>query len=75
MRICVQSSPGNQGEILPRSLQLGGRRVPVVAILQTWQETAHRCYQVRDIDGRRFVLRYQPESRSWELTAVYGRSA
>lgn len=75
MKICVQASAGAQGEVLPRCMHLGGRRVPVVAILDRWDETEHRYYQVRDIDGRRFVLRYEPQSRSWELTAVYGRAA
>jgi len=75
MRICVQASAGSQGEVLPRCMLLGGRRVPVVAILERWQETAHRYYQVKDIDGRRFVLRYEPQSQAWELTAVYGRAA
>lgn len=75
MKISVLSTPGNQGEVVPRCMHLGGRRVPVVAILDRWQETEHRYYQVRDLDGRRFVLRYEPESGSWELTAVYGRTA
>lgn len=75
MKISVQSSPGALGEQVPRCLHLGGRRVPVVAILDRWQETAHRYYQVRDLDGRRFVLRYDPQSQSWELAAVYGRAA
>lgn len=74
MKISVLTSPGTRGEAVPRCMHLGGRRVPVVAILDRWQETEHRYYQVRDLDGRRFVLRYQPESGSWELTAVYGRT-
>ena len=75
MKISVLSSAGSRGEILPRSLHLGGRRVPVVAILEQWQAPQHQYYQVRDIDGRRFVLRYDPASATWELTAVYGRAA
>ena len=75
MKISVLSSPGTQGEVVPRCMHLGGRRVPVVAILDRWQETEHRYYQVKDLDGRRFVLRYEPQSQSWELTAVYGRTA
>ena len=74
MKISVLSTPGNQGEVVPRCMHLGGRRVPVVAILDRWQESEHRYYQVRDLDGRRFVLRYEPDPQSWELTAVYGRT-
>lgn len=76
MKICVQTSPGpTEGELLPRCMHLGERRVPVVAILDRWEETDHYYFQVKDIDGRRFVLRYEPRSRSWELAAVYGRAA
>lgn len=75
MKICVQASAGAHGEVLPRCMHLGGRRVPVVAILDRWDETEHHYYQVKDIDGRRFVLRYEPQSQMWELTAVYGRAA
>jgi hypothetical protein len=74
MKISVLSTPGTHGEIVPRCLHLGARRVPVVAVVDRWQAPAHQYYQVRDIDGRRFVLRYDPESATWELTAVYGRS-
>jgi hypothetical protein len=73
MRISVLATPGDHGEVVPRCLHLGKRRVPVVAILERWEAMAHQYYQVRDLDGRRFVLRYEPDSRSWDLTAVYGR--
>ena len=73
MRISVLTSSGSHGEVVPRCLHLGGRRVPVVAILDRWQATTHQYYQVRDLDGRRFVLRYEPDTQNWELTAVYGR--
>ena len=74
MRISVVSTPGIKGENLPRSFQLGARRVPVVAILERWQAPTHRYFQVRDLHGRRFVLRHDPQSGRWELTAVYGRA-
>jgi hypothetical protein len=73
MRISVLATPGEHGEVVPRCLHLGKRRVPVVAILERWEAMTHQYYQVRDLDGRRFVLRYEPDSRNWELTAVYGR--
>ncbi len=73
MRISVLTTPGRQGEALPRLLHLGRRRIPIVAILDRWTASEHRYYRVRDLDGRRFVLRYEPESAYWELTAVYGR--
>jgi len=73
MKISVLSYP-EAGVPRPHAFQLGGRRVAVVAILEQWQATGHRYYQVRDLDGRRFVLRYCPESATWELEGVYGRA-
>ena len=75
MKICVLTHPGAHGEEEPRALQLGGRRVPVIAILDRWQAPAHCYFRVRDYDGRRFVLKHDPKSGSWELEAVYGRQA
>ena len=75
MKICVLSHPGAQGQPEPRSFQLGGRRVPVIAILDRWQGPTHQYFQVRDYEGRRFVLKYEPQTGSWELEAVYGKKA
>jgi hypothetical protein len=59
----------------PHAFQLGGRRVAVVAILDQWEAPGHRYFQVRDFDGRRFVLRYCAQSCCWELEGVYGPAA
>lgn len=75
MKICVLTHPGARGEREPRAFQLGARRVPVAAILERWQAPSRRYYRVRDVDGRRFVLRHDGESGSWELEAVYGPAA
>jgi hypothetical protein len=72
MRISVLSYPETGGRPRPHAFQLGGRRVAVVAIVDQWEAPAHRYYQVRDFDGRRFVLRHCPQSNCWELEAVYG---
>ena len=71
MKISVCCYP-ERGIQRPHSFQLGGHRVPVVAILEEWQAQQHRYYRVRDFHGRRFVLRYCEPSNCWELEAVYG---
>lgn len=71
MRICVQSYSGPRGEIYPCAFHLGGRRLPIVDILNRWSEAAFYYLEVRVADGRRFVLRYEPSQRCWELSAVY----
>jgi hypothetical protein len=70
MRICVYG-PSRGGEEQPSVFYLGGRRLPVVAILGRWLEDGRRCYEVSVDDGRRFVLRHEPVTGQWELAAVY----
>ena len=70
MKICVYG-PSSGGEQQPRVFYLGARRLPVVAIVGRWLDGSHRCYEVSVDDGRRFVLRHDPASGSWELAAVY----
>ena len=50
---------------------LGPRRLPVAAVLERWSDATHRFFEVAVDDGRRFVLRLDPETRLWELAAVF----
>jgi hypothetical protein len=75
VKISVLSYPEAGGPPRPHAFQLGGRRVAVVAILDQWDVPSHHYFQVRDFDGRRFVLRYSPQLKCWELEAVYGPTA
>lgn len=72
MKISVLSYPEAGGRHRPHAFQLGGRRVSVVAILDQWDAPSHHYFQVRDFDGRRFVLRHCLQLNCWELEAVYG---
>ena len=74
MKICVGSGRGYGGglnsPLEPGVFYLGGRRLPVHAIVERWTDPQHAYYKVQVEDGRRFVLRYEPASRSWELVSV-----
>ncbi len=72
MKICVHSNRGPRGEETPSAFYLGGRRLPVMAVLERWNDATHSFYEVMVDDGRRFVLRLQPGTHSWELAAVFG---
>ena len=74
MRISVLTTP-EAGAHRPCAFHLGGRRVAVAAVLSRWDEAAGRCYEVRDLEGRRFVLRQCAASGLWELAGVWGRAA
>jgi hypothetical protein len=50
---------------------MGGRRLCVTVVLERWTESTHRYFEVQVDDGRRFVLRLDADTRSWELAAVF----
>ena len=74
MKICVGSGRGCTGRAFspeePGAFYLGGRRLPVLAIVERWTDPQHAYYKVQVEDGRRFVLRYEPATRCWELVSV-----
>ena len=71
MKICVHSNRGPRGEESPCAFYLGGRRLPVSVVLERWSDATHRFFEVCVDDGRRFVLRLDPDTRAWELAAVF----
>lgn len=71
MRISVRSCIGRRG-LEPRSFCLGSAELHVMDILERAELTGVRRFRVRVFDGRRFVIRHQPATDSWELAAVYG---
>jgi hypothetical protein len=71
MRISVLCNRGPKGEELPCAFHLGGRRLPILAILSRWTDSSHRYFEVSVDDGRRFVLRHDVSVRCWELAGVF----
>jgi hypothetical protein len=71
MKICVYGCPGKGGQSEPHVFYLGARRLPVVAILDRWQDSGRCYFEVKAQDGRCFLLRHTPASDDWELAAVY----
>ncbi len=74
MKICVHCTRSPRGEDTPCAFYLGGRRLPVTSVLDRWNDGTHRFFEVAVDDGRRFVLRLDPDSRLWELAAVFAAS-
>jgi len=75
MRICVCTHQSPRGGEIPAAFHLGGKRLHVVAVLDRWTDSLHRYFEVGVDDGRRFVLRFDPEIHSWELAAVFAATA
>lgn len=67
----MHSNRGSRGDESPCAFYLGGRRLPILAVAQHWQDATHHFYEVMVDDGRRFVLSFEPGLRSWELAAVF----
>src|SRR3954471_17597286 len=74
MKISVRSRSGRSGNE-PHRLCLGRCSLPVTAVLDLHDEGETRVFDVRVLDGRRFVVRRQTEHDQWELVAAYGRLA
>ena len=74
MKISVRSRSGRSGNE-PHRLCLGRCSLPVTAVLDLHDEGESRVFDVRVLDGRRFVVRRQSEHGEWELLAAYGPSA
>jgi hypothetical protein len=74
MNICVHTSPGRRGEPEPHVFFVGGNRLIVAGVLDRWDAHPHRYFEVRCDDGRRFLLRFDNDRRSWELAGVYAAS-
>jgi hypothetical protein len=71
MKICVYGCPDRRGESEPHVFYLGARRLPVIAILDRWQDSGHRYFEVKAEDGRCFLLRHAPANDQWELAGVF----
>ena len=71
MKICVHCNRGPRGDETPSAFYLGGRRLCVTVVLERWTDASHRYFEVAVDDGRRFVLRLDPETHLWELAAVF----
>lgn len=68
MWIQVQCYAGYRGEEIPRRIQIGGRSLEVIAILDRWLAPDHRYFKCQTADGDQWIIRHDPASERWELT-------
>jgi hypothetical protein len=68
MRIQVECYAGHRGEETPRWVQIGDRRLEVIAILDRWLAPEHRYFKVCDTEGDLYILRHDVAGERWELT-------
>jgi hypothetical protein len=68
MLVRVECYAGHRGEETPRRLNLDGRAVELVEVLDCWLGLDHRYFKMLGDDGATYTLRHAPGSGRWELT-------
>ena len=67
MDLKVDCYAGYRGEETPRHLEIDGRLVEVVEVIDRWFGTDHRYFKVRGDDGAEYLLRHDEPADRWEL--------
>jgi hypothetical protein len=63
----VEAYAGYRAEESPRRFFIGKREVGVVEIIDRWLDPVSSHFKVRGDDGGIYILRYSPQSDSWEM--------
>jgi hypothetical protein len=70
-KVRVMAYSGNRGEETPRALVLGGKRIEVVEIQESWIEqeigdrTTRRFFKVKGSDGCIHKIFYDEKAAEW----------
>jgi hypothetical protein len=67
MDLKVDCYAGHRGEETPRRLELGGRCVQVVEVVDRWFGPDHRYFKILGDDGAIYLLRVDDAADRWEL--------
>lgn len=65
----VECLPGRGGQDTPRMLVIGGRKVFVEEVLDTWTGAGHVYFKLKGDDGETYVIQQDTTSKVWELAA------
>ena len=68
MAVRVDCYAGYRGEETPRRLEIDGRSVEVVEVIDRWIGEDHRYFEVRGDDGAVYLLRHDERTDRWELS-------
>ncbi len=70
MSVKVDCYAGYRGEETPRRLEIDGRHVEVVQIVNRWREPTLRCFRVRGDDGAVYLLRHDDATGEWDVNGA-----
>jgi hypothetical protein len=70
MILKVDCYAGSRGEETPRRLEIDGRRIEVVEVIDQWLGPDHRYSRVRGDDGAVYLLRHDERADRWEFEGL-----
>lgn len=70
LKVRVTCYEGYKSRETPRAFYIRDRRIEVVDILDRWLGEDHEYFKLEGSDGSRYILRYDHEGDSWEITLM-----
>ncbi len=70
MEVRVDCYAGYRGEETPRGIDVEGRHVEVLEVVDRWYGPDYRYFRVRGSDGAGYLLRHDESADRWELTVM-----
>lgn len=67
VNVTVDCYAGYRGEETPRRIDLDGRQVEVVEVIDRWLGPDHRYFKVRGNDGAAYLLRHDEPTDRWQV--------
>jgi len=64
----VECYAGHRAEESPRRFFIGKREIGIIEIIDRWLDPNHSYFKVRGDDGGIYILCYDRDSDTWEMT-------
>lgn len=68
MRLNVESSTEQSGELQPTGFFLGDKHIDVTEIVDRWPSMDNVYFKVHAKDGSTYILRHEEHPDQWEMT-------
>lgn len=70
MKVQVVCYEGYRGSETPRAFTVGENRIEVACVRDRWRGEDHEYFKVDGSDGVRYILRYDRNEDTWEITLL-----
>jgi hypothetical protein len=75
MRIQVEHTKDDRGELLPKRVIIGTSSFAVKEVVDRWPGGDHEYFKLRGPDDALYILRHELANDTWELTAYLAPDA